>query len=67
MIQIEHAPHHGPQNPLDSVAVEIIFGHLFEAFQHASQAVRTGTSPNDGTLPVKKTHALPLKRMLAPK
>jgi hypothetical protein len=32
MIQIEHAPYHAPQSPLDLVVVEIIFGCLFEAF-----------------------------------
>jgi hypothetical protein len=32
MIQIEHAPYRGPQSPLDLVAVEIIFGCIFEAF-----------------------------------
>jgi hypothetical protein len=32
MTQIELPPYHGPRSPLDLVAVEIIFGHLFEAF-----------------------------------
>jgi hypothetical protein len=67
MIQIEHAPHHEPQSPIDLVVVEIIFGCLFDAFQHTSEVAGTGTSAGDDTLPVKKTRALPLKRMLAPK
>jgi hypothetical protein len=32
MIQAELAPYHGPQRSLDLVAIEIIFGHLFEVF-----------------------------------
>jgi hypothetical protein len=55
MIQFEHALYHGPQSPLDLVAVKIIFGCLFEDFQHASRAARTGTLADDDTLPVKKT------------
>jgi hypothetical protein len=49
MIQIKHAPYHGPQSPLDLVAVEIIFGCLFEAFRHASQAAGSGASAGDDT------------------
>jgi hypothetical protein len=49
MIQIEHAPYRGPQSPLDLVAVEIIFGCIFEAFWHASQATRSGASAGDDT------------------
>jgi hypothetical protein len=37
------------------VTIEIIFRCLFEAFQHASQAVGTGTSDDDDTWPKKKT------------
>jgi hypothetical protein len=33
MTQVEHHPYHGPRNPLDSVAIEIIFRRIFEAFQ----------------------------------
>jgi hypothetical protein len=32
MTQIELPPYHVPLNPLDLVAIEIIFGRLFEAF-----------------------------------
>jgi hypothetical protein len=32
MIQIELPPYRGPQRPLDLVAIEIVFGHLFEVF-----------------------------------
>jgi hypothetical protein len=47
MTQIELPPYHRLQSPLDLITVEIIFGCLFEAFQHASQAVGTGTSAGD--------------------
>jgi hypothetical protein len=36
MTQIKLPPYHGPRCPLDLIAVKIIFGHLFEAFRHAS-------------------------------
>jgi hypothetical protein len=35
--------------------IEIVFGRLFEVFQHASQAAGTGTSAGDDTQPSKKT------------
>jgi hypothetical protein len=47
MTQIELPPYHGPQSPLDLVTIEIIFRHLFEAFQRTSQAAGTG-SPAGG-------------------
>jgi hypothetical protein len=52
MIQIEHAPYREPQSPLNLVAIEIIFGHLFEAFRHASQAARSGALAGDEILPI---------------
>jgi hypothetical protein len=36
MTQIELPPYCGPKNHLDLVAIEIIFGHLFEAFRCTS-------------------------------
>jgi hypothetical protein len=44
MIQIELPPYRGPWSSVDLVDVEIIFGCLFEAFWHASQAAGAGTS-----------------------
>jgi hypothetical protein len=32
MTQIELPPYRGPRSPLDLVAIDIIFEHLFEAF-----------------------------------
>jgi hypothetical protein len=36
MTHIELPPYHGPKSPMDLVTIEIIFGHLFEAFQRTS-------------------------------
>jgi hypothetical protein len=54
MIQIEHSPYRGPRSPLHLVAIEIIFGCLFEAFRHISQATGTGISVGDDIPPWKK-------------
>jgi hypothetical protein len=43
MTQIELPPYRGPRSSLDLVAVEIIFGRLFKAFRHTSQATGTRT------------------------
>jgi hypothetical protein len=50
---IELPPYHGPRSPLDIVAVEYIFGRLFEAFRHISQAARTDTPAGDDALSSK--------------
>jgi hypothetical protein len=44
---IELPPYHGPRSPLVLVAVEHIFGFLFEAFQIAYQVARSGTSAGE--------------------
>jgi hypothetical protein len=67
MNQIELPPYRGPQSHIDLVAVEIIFGHLFEAFRHASHAVGAGTSAGGATQPAKKTRGPPLKSVIAPR
>jgi hypothetical protein len=36
MTQVELPPYRGPHNPLDLIAIEIIFGRMFEAFQRIS-------------------------------
>jgi hypothetical protein len=55
MTQIELPPYHRPQSPLSLVVVEIVFGRLFEAFRHESQAAGAGTSAGGAAQPVKKT------------
>jgi hypothetical protein len=51
---IELPPYHGPRSPLDLVAVDHIFGRVFEAFRHVSQAARTSTSAGDDAQPSKR-------------
>jgi hypothetical protein len=58
-------PHHVPQSHLGLVAVKLVFGRLFEAFQHPSQAARTDTSAGADTQPAKRLRAPPMRRMLA--
>ena len=58
---------HGSRNRLNLVAVNLAFGRLFEAFQHISQAVRTGTSAGADAQPAKKPRAPSMRRMLAHK
>jgi hypothetical protein len=58
--------HHVPQSPLGLVTVKLVFGHLFEAFQHPSQVARTDTSTGADTQPTKRLQAPPMRRMLVP-
>jgi hypothetical protein len=63
----ELPPYHGPRSPLDLVAIEHIFGRLFEAFRYVCQAVRSGTSAGDDAKLSKRARAPPLKKMIVPK
>jgi hypothetical protein len=54
MNQIVLPPYREPRSPLDLVAIEIIFGRLFEAFQRTSQAAGTSSSVSGDTQPLKK-------------
>jgi hypothetical protein len=65
--QIELPPYRGPQIPPNLVAVEIMLGHLFEVFRHASQVAGIGTSAGDDTRPWKKTCQPLFKIILAPR
>jgi hypothetical protein len=67
MTQVELPPYHRPRNPLDVIIVEIIFGCLFEAFQHISQAVVAGASTDDSTRPQKKVCQPSLRKLLVPR
>jgi hypothetical protein len=64
---IELPPYRGPRSPLDLVVVEHIFGRLFEAFWHVSQAARTDTSIGDDAQPSKRARVPLLRRILVPK
>jgi hypothetical protein len=67
MTHIELPPYCEPRSPLNLVAIEIIFGRLFEAFQHTSQAISTGTSTGVDTQLAKKMRALSIKNLPAPR
>jgi hypothetical protein len=53
MSQVELPPYCGPRNPLDLVALKIIFGHIFEAFRQISQADGAGAPAIDVDKPMK--------------
>jgi hypothetical protein len=64
---IELPSYRGPQSPHDIVIVEHLSGHLFEAFQHRSQAPRTQAPTGDGAQPSKRARAPSLKKLFVPK
>jgi hypothetical protein len=67
MTKIEFPPYRGPRNPLDLVAIEIIFSRFFESFLRTSQAAGTGSSISGNTQPLKKKRTPLLKSTLAPR
>jgi hypothetical protein len=56
-----------PRGPLNLVAIEIIFGRLFEAFRCTSQAVSTGSSAGGDAQPLMKKHVPNLRSILGPR
>jgi hypothetical protein len=58
--QVELPPFHELCSPLDMVAIEIVFGCIFEAFRQMSQA-----AAEDDKWLQKKCHWIPLKKKLA--
>jgi hypothetical protein len=64
MTQVELPPYCGPHSPLDLVAIEIIFGRIFEAFQQISQVAAIGATPAADNRPLKKICRPPLKKVL---
>jgi hypothetical protein len=65
--QIELPPCRRSRSPLGLVAIEIIFGHLFDVFRHISQDAGTGTSVGDNIPSQKKMRQPPLKKILVPR
>jgi hypothetical protein len=64
MTQVELPPYHRPCSPLDLVAIEFIFGRIFEAFQQISQAVVAGATSADDNKQLKRFCRPPLKKAL---
>jgi hypothetical protein len=63
MTQVELPPFYGPHSPLDSIAIEIIFGRIFEAFCRMSKATAEDDKP-----PEKRRCRVPIaKKMQAPR
>jgi hypothetical protein len=58
---------HLSRNRSNLVSVNLIFGRLFEAFQHISQAIGTDATAGANTQPAKKTWASSMRRILAPR
>jgi hypothetical protein len=59
--------HHAPRCSLGLVAVKLIFGRLFEALQHLTQAATINTSAGADTQAAKKLWAPSMKRILTVK
>jgi hypothetical protein len=66
MSQVELPPYREPCSPLDLVSIEIIFGHIFEAFQQISQVVVADATSADASRPMKKMCRLPIRKTLIP-
>jgi hypothetical protein len=58
---------HLSRNQSNLVSVNLVFGHLFEAFQHISQGIGTDATTGADIQPPKKTRAPTMRRILAPR
>jgi hypothetical protein len=63
----EPPSYHGSHTRLTLVSVNLIFGRLFEAFQHISQAIRTDAAAGTDIQPAKKPRVPSMRKILAPK
>jgi hypothetical protein len=63
----EPPSYHGSHTRLTLVSVNLVFGCLFEAFQHISQAIRTDAVAGADIQPAKKPQAPSMRKILAPK
>jgi hypothetical protein len=64
MTQVELPSYHRPHSPMDLVAIEFIFGRIFEAFQQISQAATTGAASASDNKALKRFHRPLLKKAL---
>jgi hypothetical protein len=58
---------HLSRNRSNLFSVNLIFGRLFEAFQHISQGIGTDATAGADIQPPKKTRAPSMRRILAPR
>jgi hypothetical protein len=61
----ELTSYHSSRNRSNLVSVNLVFGRLFEAFQHISQAIGTDATAGADIQPAKKTQAPSMRRILA--
>jgi hypothetical protein len=59
--------YHGSHTRLTLVSINLVFGCLFEAFHHISQAIRTDATAGTDIQPAKKPRAPSMRKILAPK
>jgi hypothetical protein len=59
--------YHLSHNRSNLVSVNLVFGRLFEAFQHISQEIGTDAMAGADIQPPKKTRASSMRRILAPR
>jgi hypothetical protein len=64
-VTTEFFPHHVPRCSSGLVVVKIVFGRLFEALQHPTQAAKIDTSTGADIQPVKRLWVPPMRKMLA--
>jgi hypothetical protein len=60
-------PCHLSRNRSNLFSVNLVFGRLFEAFQHLSQGIRTDATAGADIQPPKKTRAPSMRRILTPR
>jgi hypothetical protein len=64
MTHVELPPYRRPRSPLDLVAIEFIFRHIFEEFQQISQAAASGVMSANDNKPLKRFRWPSLKKAL---
>jgi hypothetical protein len=63
-VTIELFPHRVPRCSPSLVAVNLVFGRLFEALQRPTQATKIDTSAGADIQPTKRLQALSMRKML---
>jgi hypothetical protein len=59
--------YHSSHNRSNLVSVNLVFGRLFEAFQHISQAIGTNAMAGADIQPAKKNRAPSMRRIFVPR
>jgi hypothetical protein len=65
MTQVELPRYHGPRSPLDLVALEIIFGHVFDVFHQMSRTTTVGAVHANEDKPLwKRRHQVSIAKKM---